>query len=165
MIRIKYSFFRNPWLFVTIAIIVVIAIANFQPMGDWGLIITVVGTGLSLIYFAQKQKFEELHLFNTLFKDFNERYDSLNEDLTKISCDNVEIPLDKGAKETLVKYFNLCGEEYLYYSLGYIYPQVWNAWKRGMCVYASNKRVQSFWEEELRSGSYYGLSMNYILRE
>lgn len=164
MIQIKFSFFRYPWLFVAIPTVVFIVIVKFQSTGDWGLPITVAGTGLSLIYFAQKQRLEELHLFNALFKDFNERYDCLNDDLTKIACENEETSLDKDSKEVLVKYFNLCGEEYLYYSLGYIYPQVWNAWKKGMCYYASNKRIQDFWEEELSTGSYYELSMNYILK-
>jgi hypothetical protein len=165
MIRTKYFFPRNPWPLAITVIIAITIVTSFQTTKDWALVVTLTGTGLSLIYFIQKQKLEELHLFNTLFKDFNERYDCLNEDLTKIACDSGETPLDQGSKEILVKYFNLCGEEYLYYDLGYIYPQVWSAWKRGMRYYASNERVKSFWEKELGPGSYYGLSIDYILKE
>jgi hypothetical protein len=57
----------------------------------------------------------------------------------------------------LFDYFNLCGEEYLFYSQGYVYPEVWKAWFNGMEFFRPNPRIRQLWNEELKTGSYYGL--------
>ena len=45
---------------------------------DWKLVVTLVGLTVSLIFFVQKQKLEELKLFKELFTEFNRRYDEMN---------------------------------------------------------------------------------------
>lgn len=146
----------------TIAVVVgaglIAFVARTASSLDWKLVVTTVSVGLSLIYFVQKQKLEEVHLFNGLFEKFNQRYDRLNERLAEIDNVDSEIGLTNEEKAILVDYFNLCGEEYLYYKLGYIYPEVWNAWLRGMQQYYCNKRIRKYWQEELRTNSYYGLT-------
>lgn len=119
---------------------------------------TVAGALLSLIYFIQKQKLEELRLFRELFKEFNERYDRLNEKLTRI-VEAREDVVSEAERETLIDYFNLCGEEYLYVQQGYIYPTVWIAWHNGMKAIVSVPRVQRVWLAEKETGSYYGLPL------
>ena len=121
-------------------------------------IATVVGALLSLIYFIQKQKLEELRLFRELFKEFNARYDDMNERLAAI-VESMEIEVAKEEREVLVDYFNLCGEEYLYFERGYIDPKVWNAWKNGMNGIFSIPRVQRVWATERQTDSYYGLPL------
>ena len=64
-----------------------------------------------------------------------------------------------GAFNTLNDYFNLCGEEYLFYRRGFIYPEVWGSWVRGMNIYFKDDRIQELWLEELRNESYYGLDV------
>src|SRR5437763_16463600 len=73
----------------------------------------------------------------------------------------------KGLKELeaheidkLNDYFNLCGEEYLFYRRGYIYPEVWKSWVAGMRIYYDNDRIQERWSDELSNQSYYGLNVS-----
>ena len=72
-------------------------------------IATTVGTALTLCYFAQKQKLEELSLFKDLFTDFNHRYDEMNEKLENIRSGNQLV--DSNGRNTLVDYFNLRAED------------------------------------------------------
>lgn len=119
-------------------------------------VVSVGGTLLSIIYFLQKQKIEELRVFRELFKEFNDRYDRLNEHLDAI-LKSERIELLSEEKNILIDYFNLCGEEYLYFRKGYIDPVIWSAWENGMKSIFSNSKVRSFWECEKKTESYYGL--------
>jgi hypothetical protein len=94
------------------------------------LIGSVLATGLAFIYFVQQQKLAETSLFKELFTEFNQRYDSLNEKLVALRGETSELTPEK--KGIVLDYFNLCAEEYLFYKEGYIYPEVWTAWCRGM---------------------------------
>ena len=62
-------------------------------------LITILGSILSLLYFLQKQKPAELQLFRSLFKEFNERYDGMNEGVSRIIDKNSEAltPKEKAA--------------------------------------------------------------------
>jgi hypothetical protein len=62
-------------------------------------------------------------------------------------------------KKALMDYFNLCAEEYLFFKEGYIHPQVWQSWCRGMLYYLRNSRIRQVWNEEMISDSYYGLTL------
>lgn len=98
----------------TIAVVVgaglIAFVARTASSLDWKLVVTTVSVGLSLIYFVQKQKLEEVHLFNGLFEKFNQRYDRLNERLAEIDNVDSEIGLTNEEKAILVDYFNLCGK-------------------------------------------------------
>jgi hypothetical protein len=59
--------------------------------------------------------------------------------------------------DTLYNYFNLSGEEYFYYKQGYIYPEVWKAWRNGMKIFYQVERIKQEWDKELSNDSYYGL--------
>jgi hypothetical protein len=124
---------------------------------------TVVGALLSLTYFVQKQKLEELRLFRELFKEFNDRYSELNEELARIKAEDTEETttqeLPTQDQETLIDYFNLCGEEYLYFKRGYIDPSVWKAWFNGMKDNTATSRVKRLWQREKLTNSYYGLPL------
>jgi len=102
-----------------------------------------------------------LVLFREAFAQFNARYDRLNEELNRIRDPSAKEPLsvkdrDKD-RDILFNYFNLGGEEYLYYSRGYILPEVWHAWYNGMIIFYKHPRIRALWEPELETGSYYGL--------
>ena len=56
----------------------------------------------------------------------------------------------------LYNYFNLCAEEYLYYRKGFIYPEVWFAWRNGMKIFCGCPRICALWKTELQTNSYYG---------
>ena len=109
----KHFVFRNYWWIagaVAVSAIVVI-VASGSP-GRESLIATTLGTTLGFCYFVQKQKLDELRLFKDLFTDFNRRYDEMNERLEDIRAGNRRIEPD--LRNTLVDYFNLCAEEYLF---------------------------------------------------
>ena len=157
--KIRYFVLRQyTWVALSLCILVLVYLISRRNDTDWGISTAVLGTILSSIYFVQKQRLEELKVFTELFRDFNRRYDSMNERLNHLASAQAGA-LDSADQDCLYDYFNLCGEEYLYYRTGYIVPVAWEAWKKGMEAYrASDSRVRKLWDEELMSGSYYGLS-------
>ncbi|MBI3895140.1 MAG: hypothetical protein HY313_04345 [Acidobacteria bacterium] len=156
-IGLKFWFFRQYWwllivAFLLLAIIIVLLARNLA------LVLTLLSTVLSLFYFLQKQRLEETKLFREIFADCNTRYDKLNEKLNAIVKGPEEEQLNPEQKDTLMDYFNLCGEEYLYYSQGYLYPEVWRAWYNGMKYFFGKRRIAEAWSQE-NQDSYYGLPL------
>jgi hypothetical protein len=126
------------------------------------LAVTTVGVVLSLAYFLQKQKLDEIKLFKELFVDFNKRYEALNSDLTALKAAKSDKALLGEEEKTLVSYFNLCAEEYLFNCRGYIHPDVWKAWTNGMADIFANPRVLAYWQKEWNTNSYYGLPQDIL---
>ena len=127
---------------------------------NWDKFAAIAAGVFAFAFGVQKQNLEETKLFKKLFEQFNERYGKLNDELNRICFD--EQPTDKpftvAERDTLYKYFNLCGEEYLYYDKGFICEEVWKDWKKGMDYFRRNARIKDFWDKELRDNdSYYGL--------
>jgi len=124
--------------------------------------LAVVGAALPALlgacYFAQQQKLAETELFRDLFTRFNERYDRLNERL-QVILDRSRFDGDRAAA---IDYFNLCAEEYLFFTEGYIHPKVWRAWCRGMRHYLERDPFRALWIREVEEDSYYGLTMEEI---
>ena len=67
-----------------------------------------------------------------------------------------EQPEDRDDNEKLIRYFNLCAEEWLFWKAGYIYDPVWRAWENGMKQYSRDPRVVAHWQKEQKTDSYYG---------
>lgn len=156
-IRLKFWFFDHYWWLLSIAVIaavIALSLLKEQLSTSAG----VVGAILSLIYFLQKQKLEELKLFRELFKEFNERYDVLNERLAKVA-ENPSLEVNQEERDLLIDYFNLCSEEYLYFQKGYIDPSVWLAWHNGMKAIVAAPRIQAVWQVEKKTDSYYGIEI------
>ena len=72
--RLRQYWFQHYW-WITIIVAVALAIVILNRGGDdaFGLAATCVGVALSVIYFVQKQKLEEIALFEQLFTEFNHR--------------------------------------------------------------------------------------------
>ena len=160
-IRIKFWFFGNYWWILIVAAVVVagIMIWMFCSENQVTTPLTLLGSCFSLLYFSQKQKLEELQVFRSLFKEFNERYDKMNNAISDIA-DKGDENLEDDERKILVDYFNLCAEEYLYFSKGYIDPKVWTAWYNGMKENVLKyPRIKKFWRIESKTESYYGLSL------
>ena len=154
-VSLKFLFFRNYWWvlgFLILAVLLYFA----QTEKPLTVAAPIVGTLLSVLYFVQKQKLEELKVFRDIFRECNERYDALNERLSLIG-DSRDDSLTSEQQQLLVDYFNLCGEEYLYYQRGMIDPDVWRSWSNGMKTILKAKQVKKFWDEEKKTNSYYGL--------
>lgn len=156
-VRTKFFFLRHYWWLLTLALALAIVwmVRYDQPIE---IAFPLIGSLLSLFYFIQKQKLEELRLFREIFKECNSRYDALNEKLAEIR-ESSETELTTKEKQTLIDYFNLCGEEYLYFSHGFIDPSVWKAWENGMTAIVKSPRISPFWQQEKATESYYGLPL------
>jgi len=127
---------------------------------NWDKFAAFVAGVFAFAFGVQKQNLEETKLFKKLFEQFNKRYGKLNDKLNRIYFDKqpVDKPFTDAERDTLYKYFNLCGEECLYYDKGFICEEVWKAWSKGMDYFRSNLRIKDFWDKELRDNdSYYGL--------
>jgi hypothetical protein len=164
--RFKYWMYDNYlWIVAALLIagIVIHMIASVLGRASIEILISWTGIVVAFFYFIHKQGLEEVRLFNELFKECNARYDGLNEQLNRIVSENKELSVDE--KNLLYDYFNLCGEEYIYYRRGYIYPEVWTAWCNGMKYFMKNGYIKKLWEEEERLGSYYGLTLAEIERK
>lgn len=152
----RYNLIAIPITACLTAVILWGLMFDFLALGS---VVTVIGTLITFIYFAQKQDLEEARLFKELFTTFNQRYDGLNEVLNNIvRAENQEAKLTPDEEKKLDDYFNLCGEEYLFVKRKYIYPVVWKAWKTGMQKFLENPRIRQKWLKETKEGwSYYGL--------
>jgi hypothetical protein len=87
----------------------------------------------------------------------------LNDDLARLVEENTpatELPPED--KALIVDYFNLCAEEYLFYQEGFIHRQAWRAWCRGMSGYLRRHPFKDIWNEEVKSDSFYGLTLEVI---
>ncbi len=149
-----YSIFI-PFVFV---LVLIIPCVFFEDARTKEYLFWVVGIGGGLSYFLLTHHTEEVKLFKELFTAFNDRYDEMNEELNEIILPPVRADFSPEEINSLYDYFNLCGEEYLYYSKGFVYPKVWNAWLNGMRIFYRNERIKTLWNAELETGSYYGLS-------
>jgi hypothetical protein len=155
--------FEHYWWIALLAALVGITVLRTTNDGQVALVGSVVAGVLAFCYFAQIQKLQEMSLFKDLFTDFNRRYDALNERLTQVAASGQAA--DPAARAVIVDYFNLCAEEYLWFSEGYIHRDVWRSWCAGMLVYLHQEPFQSVWVEESSTSSYYGLSIDVLRRD
>lgn len=115
-------------------------------------------------YFLYTQHLQETRLFADLFRQFNERYDKLNDRLNRIAIQGNVAILNVDEKQVLFDYFNLCGEEYLYFKTGFIDSEVWRSWGNGMRFFASVPHIRDLWISELEGDSYYGFTLECIAK-
>ena len=169
--NIKLKWFIHEYYFaiaicILLIVIILTPILYFKGLADWKILLTVIGGLSSFFFFIQKQELEEAKFINELLVKFNHRYDDMNEKLDAIVKGNKD-NRDFEAHEiyTLYDYFNLCGEEYLFYRRGYIYPEVWKSWVAGMKFYHDSTRIKQLWAKELSSQSYYGLDISKEIKQ
>lgn len=147
---------RYPWVFIALASLTITGIHSFFPEAKaLELYLPATGGIAGFVYFLYSQHNQDTQLFITLFKDFNARYDNMNEKLNAI-VDRESSELSRDDEKVLFDYFNLCAEEYLFYKTGYIDRDVWCSWLVGMKYFVRNANIRSLWESELKTGSYYG---------
>lgn len=159
-IKIKHWILRHYlWIAVVTFVLSIVAIVTFAKHAEWQIRLSILGVPFTLFYFVQKQKMEELEVFKSLFTKFNRRYDKLKDNLNAIRSAPAEGEFTDDERIVLFNYFNLCGEEYLFFSQGFVYPEVWAAWYNGMRIFYTKPRIKRLWDEELKTGSYYGLRL------
>lgn len=156
LVNLKFWLYKINGILVSVFVISAIGVL-LMLKEQVATVATVIGTLLSLGYFFQKQKLEELRLFRDIFKECNARYYQMNDALDAIAKKTVELEPEEKAK--VIDYLNLCGEQYLYYKLGYIEPSVWQAWFTGMQAHVVVPNISGIWAVEKRKGSYYDLPL------
>lgn len=157
-VRVKFWFFEHYWWLLCCSVAFIVIILLFVLREPLLTFATVMGSLLSVAYFLQKQKLEEMRLFRELFKECNARYDAMNEALAAI-VKKGDTELSSEERLKVVDYLNLCGEEYLYFRRGYIEPSVWQAWHNGMQIIVAAPPIKRVWLDEKSSGSYYDLPL------
>ena len=155
--HIKRFFFK--WNALIAVILIVIAAVLLLPRLEWQAFAAIAAVVLSFAFGVQKQNLEETKLFKKLFEQFNKRYGKLNDELNRIYFDRqpADKPFSDAERDTLYKYFNLCGEEWLYAKKGFICEEVWTAWENGMKFFRKNPRIKKLWDDDLGNDSDYGL--------
>lgn len=148
------------WVALVVGGILVSASLLYGGGDRVGLAGAVVAGALGFCYFAVQQKLAEIQLFHELFIRFNERYDVMNGKLSDIL--ERESDLTSEQRKLVVDYFNLCAEEFLFYKEGYIPPDVWRSWCRGMAAYLQRHPFRDIWNEEVIGESFYGLTKEKI---
>lgn len=150
---------RYPWIFLALAFLLNALVYVFVPQAKALELYLPITFGIAgFTHFLYTQHHQDTQLFVNLFKDFNARYDRLNEQLNAIIEDNSE-ELTIKDKKVLFDYFNLCAEEYLFYKSGYIDKDVWRSWLAGMKYFAHKAAICNLWESEIKENSYYGFSL------
>jgi hypothetical protein len=148
-----------PWLFLLLGVLFLLfayELAGKELKIEW--VISALGSAGGLTTFLYTQHLQETRLFTELFQGFNASYDRLNQRLNEIH-ETAGIGVGDDDLQVLMDYFNLCAEEFLYFSAGYIDHGVWKSWARGMKFYADVPAIRSIWREELEGGSYYRFSL------
>ena len=126
------------------------------PNMQLGLMALVTTIFIGYLNFQQTQD----RLFKDLFREFNERYDKLNdhfEVLKRYQGDFSIIDIEQTHLKLVVDYLNLCAEEYFWFEKGRIDPQAWESWKAGMKTWADVPIVQIVFHNEMATwtSSYY----------
>ncbi|MEO3408151.1 hypothetical protein AAFN85_29825 [Mucilaginibacter sp. CAU 1740] len=123
-------------------------------------LIGIIGSIATIYLSVIKLKVDGDNLFNELFKTFNERYDQRFNDL--INKQRIESKaLEKEDKIVIIDYFNLCAEEYLWFTKKRIPEDVWYAWKIGIDRNLEILEINKLWHQEMKGDgakSYYRIT-------
>lgn len=140
--------------------------------------VAIVAGLITLLFAFMRQKHNDMSVFFQLFEKYNQRYDELNDFLNLVNEKTKDKPTNTGSpfegldgkypaglrkrlqnestvKSGLEDYLNLCAEEYLAYSNGYIPPKIMEYWYKGMEVFFKNPHMRKYFKHELGNDSYY----------
>ena len=131
------------------------------------IILAIVAAYLASRHNKLSRELSNDNLQKQLFTEFNSRYDNMNDiiqfvlDFSKEdSVKFLESKNDEGfgdynkafIKFKINDYFNLCAEEYYWYSKKRIDDRIWNSWKKGMDdIYNKSEIIRKQWQEEIKN--------------
>lgn len=151
----KWRLFQRA-VVLTIFLIILLLKCKLKDRFETAIFASLIGALITSYWSLNKQWLEHNQAFKDLFRDFNKRFDQLNESLNEI----VKGQFDSRTQERVIQdYLNLCSEEYLWYKKGRIDKDVWQAWKHGILYYINkSKPIEAyFMKESINDVSYYGL--------
>jgi len=157
MNRGYHWFYRNYWwLLLVLFAVTVAAPMLFSAAGESPVLMIVVIANIALVYFVQKQRLTTLKISSGLLVHFNGRYAEMRPRLYRILEGESAESLSVDQTDDLYAYFDLCAEEYCFFSQDMIPPAAWEAWLGGMRVYYYNPRIRRLWDKALTRQSFYG---------
>lgn len=131
------------------------------------IILAIVASFLAYRHNKLTRELSNDNLQKQLFTEFNSRYDKLNDLLRfvmEFSHEKEEEFMKAPESEmfgeftkSFIKfkindYFNLCSEEYYWYSKRRVDERIWSSWKKGMNdIYNSSSIIQNQWQDEIRN--------------
>lgn len=128
---------------------------------------TIVGLFIlytAIIYNLINYKISHEQFFKSLFSDFNNRFNNMNEDLNSIRNNEYKSKKSKKSnnkrkkEDVITDYLNFCSEEYLWFKKGRIEPNVWKSWCIGMSHYFNHQTFKEVLDKQRNEKeSYYGL--------
>ena len=145
-----------------------------------GQVFAIIFASIATTYYAfLKQKIENDKMFKDLFESFNTKYNGETNDIfnelrrcqkeksiNDIDKELVKTPekrieeIKPNGENIVIDYFNLCAEEYLWFSKGRIPKKVWDAWKCGIIANINEiQQVKELYKDEIKNNeqSFYGL--------
>ena len=131
------------------------------------IILAIVASFLAYRHNKLTREISNDNLQKQLFTEFNSRYDKLN-DLLRFVMEFSQEKEEEFMKalenemfgeftKSYIKfkindYFNLCSEEYYWYSKRRVDERIWSSWKKGMNdIYNSSSIIQNQWQDEIRN--------------
>lgn len=107
------------WLCLVVGLIAgAISFVLFAEVRETQVAIAWVGSVWAITYFLHQHELEKNRFFLELFREFNQRYDRMNDHLQTLRGASAVLSAEDRA--LVIDYFNLCAEEYLFYRMGYI---------------------------------------------
>jgi len=149
-------------LIATILVCSVITCNIYYNIDD-KVFIALLGSIISFYFGSLKMKIENDKIFKELFQEFNNKYDSsFNDLLNTLKYSKVQNKnLTEDELNCVIDYFNLCSEEYLWYSRNRIPKKVWLSWKSGILENLKIEQILKVYKTEISSengrNSFYGL--------
>lgn len=130
---------------------------NFSGLAT--IIAALIAGSIATKYQKGNLKISHEKMEKELFKEFNERYDKLNDKLSELNVDLDITALREDyysdLQKSIIDYFNLCAEQYYWYKKERISKEIWNSWHSGMMYYyKSFPVVQELWEKETEGDKY-----------
>jgi hypothetical protein len=109
--RAKIFWFRHYWWAAPAVAFAAVGLILWKlPRYGPALVPSMAAGCFGLVYVVQKQKLDEISLFERLFSQFNERYARMNDCLEDLHAGRVTDPPE--VRRILNAYFNLCAEEF-----------------------------------------------------
>lgn len=123
-------------------------------------------------YSKKNQHLNEDIIFHQLFRDFNERYNKVNNTLNHLELNSYtleELKKDENRYNDVLDFINLCAEEYFWHKKGRIVGKVWDAWNEGMNYWYQNvQMIKEVWDDEIAKNgckSYYILTKGEFFKD
>lgn len=164
--------YKETIIFAFIFILTLVAFfCFFKDANDFhvGIFIAILGGNISFYFGILKYSLENDRVFKELFYEFNNRYDEKYNDLINDLVRDEKRELSDDEKNILIDYFNLCSEEYLWYTKKRIPKEVWDAWEYGIKGNLKIKNIKELYLSEIRNSdfrkSYYGLVKSLNINE